>query len=246
MNYYTDFPRKIFHKTLKSIGLEVHRINVSSNPYFQLCKALDTFNINVVFDIGANTGQFATELRSFGYKGKIISFEPLSDAHKILSKVAEFDSNWNIHHRSAIGDFNGQVEINVAGNSASSSILPMLDYHISAAEGTGYIGTERVPISKLDSITSEYFSESDDLFIKIDTQGFEWQVLNGATDTLKKAKGILCELSLVPLYEGQYLWLDVLTRLESEGFTPWSFDQGFIDSRNGRTLQVDATLFRTN
>jgi FkbM family methyltransferase len=72
----------------------------------------------------------------------------------------------------------------------------MLDYHISAAEGTAYIGTEKVPISKLDSVTSKYLSPSDNLLIKIDTQGFEWQVLNGAGDSLKKAKGVLCELSL--------------------------------------------------
>jgi FkbM family methyltransferase len=244
MNYNANIARTLFHRALKNIGLEVHRINVSSNPYFQLCKALNEFNINVVFDIGANTGQFATELRSFGYKGKIISFEPLFDAYQALAKVAAYDSKWIVHHRSAIGDFDGEIEINIAGNSASSSILPMLDYHISAAEGTAYIGTEKVPISKLDSVTSKYLSPSDNLFIKIDTQGFEWQVLNGADDSLKKAKGVLCELSLVPLYEGQYLWLDVLSRLEIEGFTLWSLNQGFIDSRNGRTLQIDATLFR--
>jgi FkbM family methyltransferase len=245
MNYNIYSPKENFLKMLRYLGLEVHRINVLSNSYFQLCKALNAFDINIIFDIGANIGQFTTELRSFGYKEKVISFEPLSDAYQNLVKVAAHDSNWKIHKQGAIGNFDGEIEINIAGNSASSSILPMLDYHISAAKGTAYIGAEKVQISKLDSIASQYLSPSDNLLIKIDTQGFEWQVLDGGADTLKKAKGIACELSLVPLYEGQHLWLDVLDRLQLEGFTLWSFNQGFIDSKNGRTLQVDATFFRS-
>lgn len=244
MSYNIYSPGKILHKFLRYLGLEVHRVNVLSNPHFQLCKSLSEFNVNVVFDIGANTGQFAAELRSFGYRGEIVSFEPLSGAHQTLTKVAANDSNWNVHCQSAIGNFDGEIAINIAGNSASSSILPMLDYHISVAKGTGYVGAEKVPISKLDSIASKYLSSSDNLFIKIDTQGFEWQVLDGATDTLRKARGIICELSLVPLYEGQHLWLDLLNRLQLEGFTLWSFNQGFVDPKNGRTLQVDATFFR--
>ena len=77
----------------------------------------------------------------------------------------------------------------------------------------------------------------------IDTQGFEWEVLDGASDTFVRARGVLCELSLVPLYEGQRLWLDLIERLESAGFVHWSFPKGLTDPRDGRTLQVDAIFF---
>ncbi|WP_410175184.1 FkbM family methyltransferase, partial [Nodularia spumigena] len=109
-------------------------------------------SVDLVFDIGANTGQFATELRSIGYKGRIVSFEPLSDAHKKLNQEAARVSQWQVHPRIAIGDFNGEIEINIAGNSVSSSVLPMLEAHATAAVKSAYISTEKVAIARLDSI----------------------------------------------------------------------------------------------
>ena len=80
--------------------------------------------------------------------------------------------------------------------------------------------------------------------MKIDTQGFEWQVLNGAQNVLPGIHGILLELSLIPLYEGQHLWQEMIVRLEQEGFTFWALQPGFVDPHNGRTLQVDGIFYR--
>ena len=99
------------------------------------------------------------------------------------------------------------------------------------------------------SIFSSYvifLNDSSNCFIKIDTQGYESQVLDGAINTLKKSKGILCELSLVPLYEGQHLWKEIIERFEKEGFVLWSLHKAFTDKRNGRTLQMDAVFLREN
>ena len=97
---------------------------------------------------------------------------------------------------------------------------------------------------RLDSIADKYLDANSQLFLKIDTQGYEWQVLDGAIETLKRAKGVLCEVSLVPLYEGQKVWLDVIGRLESEGFLLWALQKGFVDHRTGQSLQMDAIFLR--
>jgi FkbM family methyltransferase len=242
MRYLKKYVKKLVHK----FGFELHRLTPSSNPSFQLLKGLDYFNITLVFDVGANAGQFASELRSVGYKGDLVSFEPLSDAYQALTETARRDANWKVHRRGAIGDYDGKIEINISGNSVSSSVLPMLDSHASAAPGSAYVSSETVPILKLDTIAPQYLIKANRTFIKIDTQGFEWQVLDGARETLKRAQGVLCELSLVQLYEGQRLWMDMLHRLESEGFTLWAIQKGFTDPRDGRTLQIDAIFFRLN
>ena len=143
-----------------------------------------------------------------------------------------------------MGDQDGEIEIHIAGNSVSSSVLPMMEAHSSAAEGSAYVGIEKTPIFRLDSVAPSYLAQSSRPFLKIDTQGYEWQVLDGARETLSQCQGVLCELSLVPLYEGQHLWMEMIQRLESEGFTLWSIQKGFTDLRDGRTLQVDATFFR--
>jgi FkbM family methyltransferase len=237
---------KTLKRTVKSsihaIGLDLHRFSPSQNPFLQLCQGMEKFSVDLVFDIGANTGQFVSELRLIGYKNRVISFEPLSDAYKELTQQAKRDSQWLVHPRSAIGDFNGEIEINIASNSVSSSVLPMLDSL--AAVNLIYIAKEKVPIYRLDSIASNYLTGKENLLIKIDTQGFEWQVLDGAKETLQFARGVLCELSLVPLYEGGKLWLEMIERLNSEGFTLWAIQKGFTDPRDGRTLQVDAIFFR--
>ena len=120
----------------------------------------------------------------------------------------------------------------------------MLNLHSEAEASSVYIGHEKVPIITLDSISKSFLDKSENCFIKIDTQGYEAQVLDGAIDTLKNTNGILCELSLFPLYKGQKLWKEIINRLEYEGFILWSLEKAFVDSRDGRTLQIDALFLR--
>ena len=240
MNYVFQTVKRLIH----AAGFDVGRLTTKTNPAYQLYRGLQHFNVDLVFDVGANIGQFASELRSVGYKGDIVSFEPLSDAHKSLSACAKGDAKWQVHERTAIGDFDGEVEINVSGNSVSSSVLPMTEAHSAAAADSAYVSSEKVSIAMLDTIASRYVSKANRFFIKIDTQGFESQVLDGAQETLTQAQGLLCELSLVQLYKGQLLWLDLIKRIESAGFTLWSIQRGFTDPRDGRTLQINAIFFR--
>jgi FkbM family methyltransferase len=236
--------KKTIRKALHSIGLELHRLTPTSNPSVQLLTCLNHVQADVVFDVGANVGQFAQELRSLGFSGEIISFEPLSIAHAVLSKAAQADAKWKIHPRGAVGDQDGEIEINIASNSVSSSVLPMLHAHSSAAVGSAYVASECTPLTRLDSVAHTYLSANARPFIKIDTQGFESQVLDGAAETLKRAHGVQLELSLVPLYEGQTLWLEMIQRMADQGFTLWAIQNGFIDPRTGRSLQVDGIFLR--
>jgi FkbM family methyltransferase len=236
--------KKLIKTIINKIGYDFHRLNFENNSNNNLAYYLNKNNVNLVFDIGANIGQFAQELRLTRYLGAIVSFEPLIDEHCQLTKLSQNEEKWSVHPRSAIGDFGGEIEINVAGNSVSSSVLPMLDTHSSAASGSAYTRNETTPICTLDSVSTHYLKETDKLFIKIDTQGYEWQVLDGAEETLKLACGLHIELSLVPLYDGQRLWMDIIERLNAKGFDLWNINKGFTDSRDGRLLQIDATFFR--
>lgn len=218
--------------------------HVSRNDLYQICKALNSFNVDVVLDVGANAGQFSLSLRRFGYRGKIVSYEPLNEAYEKLIKISKTDKKWEVSPRVAVGAYDGKIEINIAGNSVSSSILPMLKSHSDVAVGSEYIGKESVNIVKLDTVAKKYLQDYKNIFLKIDTQGYEWAVLDGAVEILPHVRGILCEMSLLELYEGQHLWMDILKRLETDGFIPWSIHEGFTDSKSGRTLQIDATFFR--
>ncbi|MEP7137932.1 MAG: FkbM family methyltransferase [Chloroflexota bacterium] len=210
----------------------------------ELVSSLRKFEVDLVLDVGSNNGQFASGIRHCGYAGRIVSFEPLSQAHGQLLQASTEDSMWDAHPRCALGDHNGKIEINIAGNSFSSSILPMLELHRSVAPESAYQGKEIVTITTLDDVAGQYMKDASATFLKIDVQGFEWLVLDGARDTLPHTKGILVELSLVPLYEGQRLWREVIDRLEAEGFTLWAFMPELSDQVSGRTLQINGVFFR--
>jgi FkbM family methyltransferase len=235
------FVRKLFHRA----GYDFHRLIPELNPAFQLHQGLVQFGIDLLLDVGANAGQFGKDMRSMGYGGRIVSFEPLSMAHSQLERAAKNDPLWTVYQRCAVGDRDGDVTINVAGNSVSSSLLPMTPAHESAARSSVYVGTEKVRLVRLDSLVETYLPSACTSFLKIDAQGFEWAVLDGAASLVPRLRGVLCELSLVELYQGQRLWLDVIRRLESEGLRVWAIQPGFTDHRDGRTLQLDAVCFRT-
>jgi FkbM family methyltransferase len=236
--------KELVKQGLRNFGLEVSRYRKANSPPGQIVASFSRFNIDLVLDVGANSGQFASQVRQCGYSGRIVSFEPLSRAHLELQQSCSKDTLWDAYPRCALGDHNGEVEINIAGNSESSSILPMLELHRTAAPDSAYQGNEIVEIKTLDEVAGQYLKDARATFLKIDTQGFEWQVLDGARKTLPHIKGILVELSLVPLYGGQHLWRELIDRLEAEGFTLWAFKPVFADLSQGRTLQVDGIFYR--
>ena len=244
INFLIDIIKKIIRKFFNLFGLEVHR--QKSDELIKIIKGKGKINFDVMFDIGANTGQFSLDVRSKGYKGKIISFEPLTLARKKLKKNSSKDPNWHVHDQAAVGDHNGFIEINISKNSVSSSVLPMLNLHSEAESKSVYVDKEKIPIVTLDEVANLYINNRSNCFIKIDTQGYESQVLDGAKKTLKQTNGIICELSLVPLYKGQMLWKEIIERLENDGFILWSFEKAFVDIRDGRTLQIDAIFLKKN
>lgn len=235
--------KKALKKLAALSGLQINKLNVASSPAYQTAQALKTHHINVVFDVGANIGQFANELRLHGYQGKIISFEPLSDAHAKLTLAAKGDKNWIIHPRCAVGATAGEIEINVAGNSVSSSILPMLAAHENAAPQSKYTHKQKVPLTCLNDVFAKYVSDNDKVFLKIDTQGYEAAVLEGADKILSHCTGVLLELSLVPLYSGQILWQELIASLVKTNHHIYALQTGFINNETGQTLQIDGLFF---
>jgi FkbM family methyltransferase len=231
-------------KLLSFFNYRFYKKTIANSSDLQLLKLIDSLSINKVFDIGANEGQFGQSIRKGGYKGQIVSFEPQSDAWIELKKNANNDSNWLIHERVAIGNSNGEIKINISNNSVSSSVLPMLKQHSSAASDSVYIAEETVPIVTFDSIASQYLNNESNIFLKIDTQGFEWEVLEGAKDTLNFVNGVIVELSLVPLYDGQRLWKDIINKLENEGFTLWALQEVFTDPNTGQSHQFDGIYIK--
>jgi FkbM family methyltransferase len=234
----------ILRKIARKLGLELSRFTPETSKAARMQRMLSYHNINLVLDIGANAGQYASSLREIGYQNKIVSFEPLSSAYNKLLSASKNDSSWVIAPRSAIGDRDGTIRINISKNSLSSSVLDMLDTHLNAAPGSSYVDSEIVDLRRLDSVAPRYMGDKDVVYLKIDVQGFEMQVLAGAAAILPKINGVQMELSLIPLYKGETLFHDMIHKMEYLGYEIFALSPGFTDANTGRLLQVDGIFFK--
>jgi FkbM family methyltransferase len=201
--------------------------------------------VDVILDVGANAGQFGAGLREVGYQGRIISFEPLSRAHAALSERAAEDVLWTVAPRCALGAAEGEATIHVAGNSYSSSLLPMLESHRSAAPESAYVDRETCPVLTLDGVIEASFADPSTSFgLKMDTQGFEGEVLKGLARRHRQVEVILCEMSLTPLYEGAPTFFELCQQIADLGFRCVALGPEFADPKTGLLLQVNGVFVR--
>jgi FkbM family methyltransferase len=245
MSKVSEKTKKVVQGTLRPLGLELIRWKPQTSPQAALARTLAHQRVDTVLDVGANEGQYARLLRELGFAGRIVSFEPCAIAYKRLQEAARADASWVLAPRGAIGDREGHIRLNRTSNGGqSSSVLPMLETHRRAAPDASPAGSEIVPISRLDHAVNGLLAGARRIFLKIDVQGYEAQVLRGAGDVLARIVGAQIELSLVPLYDGQALFPELFDLMRGSGFTIWGLVPGLVDNSSGRLLQTDVVFFR--
>jgi FkbM family methyltransferase len=242
------FPEGTGSCTTAEVGARTSRstysgfVEYANERFLEECRGFAT---DVIFDVGANTGQFAQGLRASGYQGHIVSFEPLSGAYATLVAAAAPDPLWDIAERCAVGASDNWTEINIAGNSYSSSLLPMLDLHREAAPQSAYQGTEPCRVITLDSYIEQTFSDPTSLFgLKMDTQGYEARVLEGLRRNHDRVKVIVCEMSLAPLYAHGPSMSELCHLLAELGYHCVALGPEFEDPRNGELLQANGVFVK--
>jgi FkbM family methyltransferase len=230
---------------VEATGHQIRKTDLYSSQKLRYRRLFSLLDLDLVLDVGANTGQFARQCRAAGFEGRIISFEPSEVAHASLLRSAALDPLWTIADRMALGAVTGETVINIAANSFSSSILPMLDSHLSAAPASRYLHKEKVPLRRLDDVLSPA-DHTHRIFLKLDVQGYESQVLAGATQLLPRTLAVQLEMSLLPLYEGELLMPEICADMNASGFELWDLEPSFRDTATGRLLQVDGIFTRSS
>jgi FkbM family methyltransferase len=237
--------KSVVLRTADRVRAAVNRagFDVTRDPTREFVGALRLHGVTTVIDVGANTGQFGAALRKAGYSGRIHSVEPLQQAYDALAARVRSDAQWTAE-RAALSDAPGTVQMNVSENSVSSSVLPMREEHADAAPQSRYVATEDVPATTVDELVARVGLDPAATLLKIDVQGYEKSVLDGAPASLPRFVGVRTELSLTPLYEGQALLPEIVTYLGAHGLDLWFLEPGFRDRRTRRLLQLDGTFFR--
>lgn len=226
---------------IRQMGAKID--DLKQNALGRRLRFLERHCIDAVLDVGANEGQYALELRKLGYAGRIHSFEPVSAAYKKLSENAKTDSLWETSPV-ALGEKNETQRIHVSGDTRASSLMPMLLRHLEVADYFRTVGSEEITVRRLDDMVEELLDAEARIFLKIDAQGYEEKVLEGARKTLGRAWGVQLELSLTPLYEGEPSIEHMIRFMREQHFVLHSLEYGFTDPETGQMLQVDGIFGR--
>jgi FkbM family methyltransferase len=231
-----------FRKLLRRFGLDY--VKAPIEHWQRIAAMLDDAGVTVLLDVGANEGQYVGYLRNAGWTGRVVSFEPVAAVHEKLAANAARDPAWEVAPAMALGAEEGEAEITVSQETDMSSILPLKDEILKVSPSSAAAGTETVSLRTLDGVFAEFVGADDRAFLKIDTQGYERAVLDGAIKTLPKLAGLQVELSLTPLYEGEADWRALVERIEAAGFALSFVLPGYYDRHLKRMLQFDGVFMR--
>lgn len=232
--------KALLKNIFRSFGLNLRRYD----PTHDLAELLRLYRVETVFDAGANAGMSGRYFRNLRFTGKIVSFEPVGHYYTLLAREAAGDPLW-VCENAALADAEGEQEINVSGGAgAASSFLKQTGATWASAPELTYLGRERVRVTTVDRAALEHYPEGDRLFLKLDVQGYERRVLEGARRTMPRIIGLRVELSVSRCYEDEPSMTEMMDYLYELGFRLCAIDEAWHDPRTREVFQVDAVLFR--
>lgn len=249
----TDRPpiQKVLKQTLRkaayTVGLQVGRFPGPDTLQGHLKSFFQRTGINCVIDVGAHLGEYAQEIREIGYRGRIVSFEPVRTSYEVLVKKAREERDWIIQH-CALGSEDGEKEINVYQGTVFNSFLP------SSSVGTERFGAqvelaakERVPIRRLDQVFETCIDgiANPRVFLKMDTQGWDLEVVKGASGILDRLVGLQSEMAVKQCYEGMPGYTRALDHYAALGFQVTGMFTVARDTDGLQVMEFDCVLLRT-
>jgi FkbM family methyltransferase len=237
LKYYTK-------RAIHSMGWSISRFDPDSSLGNYLSVLFAHLEINCVFDVGARYGEYGGFLRSIGYDGHIVSFEPVSTNYNRLIQETHRDNLWSAH-RCALGEIKSKMMINVADSSDFSSFLEPNEYGSVKFPGNSISRIEEVNIVRLDDIFSEVTKDISNprVYLKMDTQGWDLMVFHGAAEHYDKILAIQSELSLIPIYKNAPRWLDTVPEFNRVGYDVSAMFKVNRDA-NLRAVEMDCVMVK--
>ena len=235
--------RAIFRAMYARMGVGLIPYNVGTSNASRVGRILASRQITTVLDVGGNEGQFGLWLREIGYQGGIISVEPGPQAHAILVRTAAEDGNWQVLPPLALGDAEGNAEFNITRNSQCSSFL-RADQQADGIPDFEVVERRSLRVTTLARLVEEQRINADGLYLKLDVQGFEMNVLRGGGEWLANVPAIQLEASAAPIYAGEPGILELSEYLLKRGFRFGTIHPMLVDAHSGCMEQCDIVYVR--
>lgn len=229
----------LIKSALNAAGLDVLRLNRSPHHTLLGLKALP---INTIVDVGANRGQFAAEIRQVFPAAELYCFEPLAEPFAELQRWAAPQRRVKVFNV-ALGEKQEERTMFLhTTHSPSSSLLQSTEICSELYPQTQAQKPVTIKLTTLDNVLGEVALQPD-VLIKLDTQGYEKQVIAGGVETFRRAAACIIEANLFQLYENQPTFAELVSLLDQLGFRyAGNLDQTY--DRQGRVVYIDAVFVR--
>ena len=227
--------KEIVRKIINLLGYEIKK---KKRNFFLKNK------IDLIIDVGAHRGEFAIDVLGENFEGKIISFEPQSKIYDVLLKNSSKFENWHVHERCGIGKKNKNLKLNIMNETTCSSFFVPTKNLLSIDPNSRIIKKEKTKIFSLNNLFSKNYKIKKNTFLKIDTQGYDKYVLDGASKILKKLLYVQMELAIEPLYKNEINYESMIKYMKKRGFIIWKLG-GVIENLKGKSMSFDI-IFKNN
>lgn len=226
-------------------GVSFFKNNAKSISSFKIISIVRNHikTLNTIIDIGANKGQFAFASTRFFPMANIYSFEPVPESFSKLT-INCSDTPFIHPFNLALGDTNGIINFFQNSHSHASSALPTSSFQKREIPKTSESTKIQVPVRRLDDIAKELPHLKHPILLKLDVQGYEKHVLEGAGEFIKVVDYLLFEASFVPMYEGEPLFDEMHSYVKALGFSLIG-PVGSLQTSNNRIVQMDM-LYQRN
>jgi FkbM family methyltransferase len=235
-------------RLLARAGFQIVRTGSAETLDLHLLRLFAALAINCVLDVGAYEGDFAEELRRSGYRHHIVSFEPVARNYEALARAARGDPYWRVFPY-ALGERSGHADINVfAGGTFHSLLAPSRFGRQSFGDKLALVGKERIEIRRLDEVLDACLEgiSNPRLYLKMDTQGYDLAVVEGAGATLARVLGLQTEVALRPIYEHMRTTLvNTVPELQKRGYEVTGLFPVTRDRKDGlRIIELDCVMIQ--
>jgi FkbM family methyltransferase len=238
--------KRLIQKATRVVGLHLGRYPPVDSLAYHLKTVFRELEIDCVLDVGAHEGEFAASLRDLDYTGQILSFEPVRASFDLLTRARGWDRSWR-GYNVALGAEDGELEMNIYQGSVFNSFLkPTENGPARFRADTRALRVEKVPVRRLESVIDEVLTERPDarLFLKIDTQGYDLQVVRGAGRRLDAIRALQTELAARSTYVGMPTLPEALGELTGLGFELTGMFPVARELDHLRLIELDCVMCR--
>jgi FkbM family methyltransferase len=233
-------------KLANLFGYELLRIKKSHSINSHLKNLFDLYQIDLIIDVGANKGQFGQLIRKLGYKGDILSFEPVLSSFELLKDRAKNDPRWKVFQL-GLGDKKDQREINTFKSSDFSSLLAPNAKGKELFDKIREGSKELIEINTLDNILLDLkISKTRKTFLKMDTQGYDMHVFSGAKNSIDSIAALLSEISITQIYDGMTNYHNALMEFERNGYVVSALFPVSHDENDLSVIELDCVMIKKN